>query len=125
MLWLALLSLFLWGHGTVAVDFRRPPPPKHELRQQFYFPKYRPELFFDNNVVPENAEVSVFVFKDKIRRVFFLVENERNSLLLVASPCSAPIEWHLFRKPLPPSENSDESYGTAGERALSYWGDKS
>ncbi|KAM7304925.1 protein NDNF [Ixodes scapularis] len=112
MLWLALLSLFLWGHGTVAVDFRRPPPPKHELRQQFYFPKYRPELFFDNNVVPENAEVSVFVFKDKIRRVFFLVENERNSLLLVASPCSAPIEWHLFRKPLPPSENSDESYGS-------------
>ncbi|KAH7986070.1 hypothetical protein HPB49_026132 [Dermacentor silvarum] len=43
--------------------------------------------------------------------VFFLVEKERNSLLLTASPCSAPIEWHIFRKPLAPSDYSEESNG--------------
>ncbi|KAH6946961.1 hypothetical protein HPB50_016256 [Hyalomma asiaticum] len=47
----------------------------------------------------------------KRSRVFFLVEKERNSLLLTASPCSAPIEWHIFRKPLAPSDYSEESNG--------------
>lgn len=119
----ALLFLFLSVSPSVTVDFRRPVPPKHDLHQQFYFPKYRPEVFYDNNVVPEDAEVSVFVFKDQIRRVFFLVEKERNSLLLTASPCSAPTEWHIFRKPLPPPEKSEESNGETWDQSLDLYRD--
>lgn len=122
MPWLALLvCLLLRGEAAVAVDLRRPSSPSRpESQRPFHFAKHRPELFYDNNVVPENGEVNVFVFKDQIRRVFFLVEKERNSLLLTASPCSAPIEWHIFRKPLAPSDYSEESNESRDPSTLLY-----
>lgn len=122
MPWLALLvCLLLRGEAAVAVDLRRQSSPSRpESQKPFHFAKHRPEIFYDNNVVPENGEVNVFVFKDQIRRVFFLVEKERNSLLLTASPCSAPIEWHIFRKPLAPSDYSEESNESRDPSALLY-----
>lgn len=30
--------------------------------------KYRPEIFFDNGVLPENMEVKVYVFREEIKR---------------------------------------------------------
>lgn len=70
MPWLALLvCLLLRGEAAVAVDLRRPSSPSRpESQRPFHFAKHRPELFYDNNVVPENGEVNVFVFKDQIRR---------------------------------------------------------
>lgn len=74
----------------------------------FYFPKYRPEVFYDNRVLPEEVEVSVYVSTTQIQRVYFLLEKEGRPLSLTVTPCWRPIKWRLSRRnfPLPGRKES-------------------
>lgn len=63
--------------------------------------KYRPEIFFDNGVLPENMEVKVYVFREEIKRIFVLIEKEQKPMFLTVTPCSFPIEWRLFLRSFP------------------------
>ncbi|XP_067122804.1 LOW QUALITY PROTEIN: protein NDNF-like [Centruroides vittatus] len=63
--------------------------------------KYRPEIFFDNGVLPENVEVKVYIFREEIKRIFVLIEKEQRPMFLTVTPCSSPIEWRLFLRSFP------------------------
>ncbi|XP_076361580.1 protein NDNF-like [Tachypleus tridentatus] len=68
-----------------------------------YFSPFHPELFYDTNVLPQNVEMTVFVFKDEVKRLYILIERDFSPLHLSISPCSAAITWNLYlRQPFVP-----------------------
>ncbi|XP_076318243.1 neuron derived neurotrophic factor nord isoform X2 [Tachypleus tridentatus] len=96
-----------------------------EDNANFFFKKFRPEVFYDNKVLPEDAEVRVFVFRDEVKKVFFLVEREHSPLSLTITPCSAPIQWKLSLRHFPVSGNQQgkdiqQNEITSGDVAPSY-----
>lgn len=74
--------------------------------RSFYFPKYRPEIFYDNKVIPEDIEVDVFLFKDQLQRLFYVVEGGHRPLSITITPCSSPVEWRLSHQVYPDAEGS-------------------
>ncbi|XP_076368196.1 protein NDNF-like isoform X1 [Tachypleus tridentatus] len=80
----------------------------NEDTSNFYFRKYRPEVFYDNKVLPEDTEVRVFVFRDEVKKIFFLVEREHGPLSLTITPCSAPVQWKLSLRHYPIADNRQE-----------------
>ncbi|XP_013779515.1 protein NDNF-like [Limulus polyphemus] len=68
-----------------------------------HFSPFHPELFYDTNVLPQNVEMTVFVFKDEVKRLYILIDRDFSPLHLSISPCSAAITWNLYlRQPFIP-----------------------
>ncbi|XP_067136252.1 protein NDNF-like [Centruroides vittatus] len=75
-----------------------PPPPgatAGDPTLPFYFPDYRPQVFYDNGALPEDAEVSLRLSAAGPRRVYFLSEKEGRPLTLTVTPCWRPVKWRL------------------------------
>ncbi|PVD38814.1 hypothetical protein C0Q70_01437 [Pomacea canaliculata] len=43
---------------------------------------------------------------------FFVVENDHSHLEITVTPCASPVQWRLYRKPLPAKDDSEESKET-------------
>uniref|UniRef100_V9KKV5 Protein NDNF n=1 Tax=Callorhinchus milii TaxID=7868 RepID=V9KKV5_CALMI len=67
-------------------------------------------LFHDSSVIPDGAEISGYLFRDTPKRYYFVVEEDNTPLLIIITPCDAPLEWKLSLQELP-EESSGEGSG--------------
>ncbi|XP_035217208.1 protein NDNF-like isoform X2 [Stegodyphus dumicola] len=65
--------------------------------KSFFYPKYRPEIFPDNRLLPEDSEVDVFLHKNQIQKLFFLLEGGYRPISVTVTPCSSEttLEWKI------------------------------
>ncbi|XP_061095798.1 protein NDNF [Conger conger] len=67
-------------------------------------------LFHHSSVVPDGAEISGYLFRDTLKRYYFVVEEDNTPLSVTVTPCDAPLEWKLTLQELP-EESSGEASG--------------
>ncbi|XP_077572873.1 protein NDNF [Stigmatopora nigra] len=67
-------------------------------------------MFHDSSVIPDGAEISGYLFRDTLKRYYFVVEEDNTPLLVTVTPCDAPLDWTLTLQELP-EEASGEASG--------------
>ncbi|XP_054712493.1 protein NDNF-like [Uloborus diversus] len=91
---LQVLFLLLWSIVT-AKEHPNLLSSKHN--KSLYYSKYRHELFYDNKVIPEDTEVDVFLHKNQVQKLFFVLEGGYRPISITVTPCSSDslLEWKV------------------------------
>ncbi|XP_045395177.1 uncharacterized protein LOC123629842 [Lemur catta] len=106
-----LRCCLLWLLLPVGCGTQKLPTRDEELFQM----QIRDKAFFhDSSVIPDGAEISSYLFRDTLKRYFFVVEEDNTPLSVTVTPCDVPLEWKLSLQELP-EETSGEGSDTANK----------
>ncbi|XP_045395227.1 protein NDNF-like [Lemur catta] len=109
-----LRCCLLWLLLPVGCGTQKLPTRDEELFQM----QIRDKAFFhDSSVIPDGAEISSYLFRDTLKRYFFVVEEDNTPLSVTVTPCDVPLEWKLSLQELP-EETSGEGSVASPKRGV-------
>ncbi|KAL3875837.1 hypothetical protein ACJMK2_033748 [Sinanodonta woodiana] len=73
--------------------------PTHD-RNLFDFPTPR-SLFYDSNLIPQQQEVSPYLFFNETKKFFYWKEDDGTPLSITVTPCASLVTWTVFRRDIP------------------------
>ncbi|XP_045395306.1 protein NDNF-like [Lemur catta] len=111
-----LRCCLLWLLLPIGCGTQKLPTRDEELFQM----QIRDKAFFhDSSVIPDGAEISSYLFRDTLKRYFFVVEEDNTPLSVTVTPCDVPLEWKLSLQELP-EETSGEGSGATEMRQTNF-----
>ncbi|XP_045395171.1 neurotrypsin-like [Lemur catta] len=111
-----LRCCLLWLLLPIGCGTQKLPTRDEELFQM----QIRDKAFFhDSSVIPDRAEISSYLFRDTLKRYFFVVEEDNTPLSVTVTPCDVPLEWKLSLQELP-EETSGEGSGATEMRQTNF-----
>ncbi|XP_041364173.1 protein NDNF-like [Gigantopelta aegis] len=69
----------------------------------------RRDIFYDNNILPDGQQMTVYLFNGTRKKYFFMVEESNAPLQIFVTPCASPVSWSIKRKDLLTDEDDDET----------------
>ncbi|XP_060080756.1 protein NDNF-like [Ylistrum balloti] len=68
-----------------------------------------PDIFYDTKVIPEDKEVTAYLFRNEIESVFFLPDDE-TPVSISVTPCASALEWNVTYSTYNKSERGGRPY---------------
>ncbi|XP_033753336.1 protein NDNF-like isoform X1 [Pecten maximus] len=68
-----------------------------------------PDVFYDTKVIPEDNEVTAYLFRNEIESVFFLPDDETPVSISVI-PCASALEWNVTYSTFNKSDRGERPY---------------